>query len=35
MDTYTVARKPERPGGKMDVVGSTVDLEHLLNSHDA
>ena len=31
---YTVARKPERPGGKIDVVGSTVDLEHRLNGHD-
>ena len=31
---YTVARKPERLGGKIDVVGSTVDLEHLLNGHD-
>ena len=29
-----MARKPERPGGKIDVVGSTVDLEHLLNGHD-
>ena len=27
---YAVARKPER----IDVVGSTVDLEHLLNGHD-
>ena len=31
---YTVARKLERPGGKIDAVGSTVDLGHLLNSHD-
>ena len=31
---YTVARKPERPGGKIEVLGSTVDLEHLLNGHD-
>ena len=31
---YTVARKPERPGGKIDVRGSTADLEHLLNGHD-
>ena len=31
---YTLARKPERPGGKIDVVASTVDLEHLLNGHD-
>ena len=31
---YTVARKLERPGGKIDVVGSTVDSEHLLNGHD-
>ena len=30
---YTVARKLERLGGKIDVVGSTVDLEHLLNGH--
>ena len=30
---YTVARKPG-PGGKIDVVGFTVDLEHLLNGHD-
>ena len=31
---YTVARKTEWPRGKMDVVGSTVDLGHLLNGHD-
>ena len=31
---YTMARKPERPGGKIDVVGSRSDLEHLLNGHD-
>ena len=31
---YTVARKVERPGGQIDVVGSTADLEHLLNGHD-
>ena len=31
---YTTPRKLERPGGKIDVVGSTVDLEHLLNGHD-
>ena len=31
---YIVARKPERRGGKIDLVGSTRDLEHLLNSHD-
>ena len=31
---YTVARKLERPGGKIDVVGSTVDLEHLVNGHN-
>ena len=31
---YTVARKPERLGGKIDVLGSAVDLEHLLNGHD-
>ena len=31
---YTMARKPERPGEKIDVVGSTVDLEHLVNGHD-
>ena len=23
---HMVARKPERPGGKIDVVGATVDL---------
>ena len=31
---YTVAKKPERPGWTIDVVGSTVDLGHLLNGHD-
>ena len=34
MDMYTMARKPERPGGKIDIVGSTVDLQYLLNGHD-
>ena len=29
-----MARKLERPGGKIDAVGSTLDLEHLLNGHD-
>ena len=29
-----MARKPERLGGKIDLAGSTVDLEHLLNGHD-
>ena len=29
-----MARKPEWPSGKIDVVGSTVDLGHLLNGHD-
>ena len=33
MHMYTVARKLERPGGKIDVVGSTADLEHPLNGH--
>ena len=31
---YTVALKPEWPGGKIDIVGSTIDLRHLLNGHD-
>ena len=31
---YTVAMKPERPGGRIDVVGSTIDLGYLLNGHD-
>ena len=34
MDMYTVARKWERPWGKIDVVGSPVDLGHLPNNHD-
>ena len=31
---YTVVRKLDRPGGKIDIVGSTVDLGHVLNGHD-
>ena len=34
MDMYIVARKPERPGGKIDIVGSRVDLEHLVNGYE-
>ena len=34
MVMYTLAKKPERPGGKIDVVGSMVDLRHVLNGHD-
>ena len=31
---YTMAWKPERAGGTIDVVGSTVDLGHVMNGHD-
>ena len=34
MITCKVAWKLERPDGKIDVVGSTADLGHLLNNHD-
>ena len=34
MDIYALARKRERPGGKIDVLGSTIDLGHLLNGHN-
>ena len=31
---YTVARKSDRRAGKIDVVGSTADLGHLLSGHN-